>query len=137
MTFAEILEIEDTNKDKIFLHAEGGFYKAYEHSAFLFHTRIKDFKLSYRFIKVVNRQVISLGFPMDSLARWSYNYPLTQLQDKLFCLEINETIDEVEYQNWTELARVCANPQDRYTVQTSIIEKQPVFKTAFDNLMSL
>ena len=137
MTFAEILEIEDSNKDKIFLHMEGGFYKAYEHSAYLFHTHVRDFKLSYRFIKACNRYVISLGFPIDSLAKWSYNYPLVQLQERLCYLETKETVDEVEYQNWTELARVSANPQDRYTIQTSIIEKQPIFKTAMDSLMSL
>ena len=137
MTFAEILEIEDANKDKIFLHEEGGFYKAYEHSAFLFHTLIRDFKLSYRFIKTVNRYVISLGFPIDSLSRWTYNYPLIKLNDRLLCLEVNETVGEVEYQNWTEMARVCANPQDRYTRQTNIIENQPVFKTALDILLSL
>ena len=37
--------------------------KAYERSAFFAHTLIHEFKLSKRYIKTVNMDVISLGFP--------------------------------------------------------------------------
>ena len=39
------------------------FMKAYERSAFFAHTLIHEFKLSKRYIKTVNMDVISLGFP--------------------------------------------------------------------------
>ena len=42
--------------------------KAYERSAFFAHTLIHEFKLSKRYIKTVNMDVISLGFPELHLA---------------------------------------------------------------------
>ncbi len=134
MTFAEILSLEDKNYDKIYLYKEGSFLKAYEHSAFLFHRHIHEFKLSRRFIKTVNRPVISLGFPELSLNKWFYSFKVDRISDKVLCVDIEKTVDEVEYQDWTELARVQANSGDRFTVHTSIIEGQPVYKTAYDLL---
>ena len=67
MTFAEILQREEGNTQSLFLYSEGGFIKLYEHSAYLFNTHVRDFKLSCRFVKTVNRYVVSLGFPANSL----------------------------------------------------------------------
>ena len=122
MTFAEILDIEDANTNRIYLYRAGKFLKVYEHSAFLFHRYIADFKLSRRFIKTVNRYVISLGFPEANLKKWLYAYPVQELDEKRLVCDIEKSVDEVEYQEWTELARVQANPGDRYTVHTSVIE---------------
>ncbi len=135
MTYAEILSLEDNNENKIYLFREGSFLKAYEHSAFLFHRYIHEFKLSRRFIKTVNRPVISLGFPESSLKKWFYAYPVDTISEKLLCVDIEKSVDEVEYQNWTEIARIEANPGDRFTVHTGIIEGQPVYKTAYDILV--
>ena len=63
MTFKEIIERESCNEDSIWLYREGMFVKAYERSAFFAHALIHEFKLSKRFIKNVNMDVISLGFP--------------------------------------------------------------------------
>ena len=63
MTFHEIISRESQNEDSIYLYREGMFMKAYERSAFFAHTLIHEFKLSKRYIKTVNMDVISLGFP--------------------------------------------------------------------------
>ena len=63
MTFHEIISNESQNEDSISLYREGMFMKAYERSAFFAHTLIHEFKLSKRYIKTVNMDVISLGFP--------------------------------------------------------------------------
>ncbi len=63
MTFYEIISNESQNEDSIYLYREGMFMKAYERSAFFAHTLIHEFKLSKRYIKTVNMDVISLGFP--------------------------------------------------------------------------
>lgn len=68
MTFHEIISNESQNEDSIYLYSEGMFMKAYERSAFFAHTLIHEFKLSKRYIKTVNMDVISLGFP-ESLVR--------------------------------------------------------------------
>ena len=71
--------------------------KAYERSAFFIHTYIKDFKLSKRYIKAVNMDVVSLGFPENTLPKWLNGY-------------------------------VYDYAADRYTPNTSVIEKSPVYK---------
>ena len=70
MTFREIIDREDQNTDSIWLYREGMFMKAYERSAFFAHTLIHEFKLSERYIKTVNMDVISLGFPEQTVPKW-------------------------------------------------------------------
>lgn len=134
MNYSEILCLEDANTSKIYLHREGDFLRAYEHSAYFFHRYVSDFKLSRRFIQVVNRYVISLSFPSATLKKWLYAYPCQEYTKDILVCDIEKPWNEIEYQNWTELARIEANPGDRYTVYTSIIEHQPVYKTAYDSL---
>ena len=134
MTYREILDREETNADKIYLYREGMFLKAYEQSAFLCHTHVHPFKLSRRFIKSVNRHVISLGFPEASLKKWLWAFPVNELSEKVLVCEIGHRVEENELQQWRELAAIEANPGDRYTVHTSQIERTPLWKTAYDLL---
>lgn len=70
MTYHEILNAEDQNRNRVILYWQGNFLRAYEHSAFLFHQHIKAFQLSYRYIQTVNRYVVSLGFPAFAARKW-------------------------------------------------------------------
>lgn len=63
----EILRIESENSDKIHFYREGVFYKAYEQSAYLFVTHVKPFMVKKQFVKSVNREVVSIGFPTNSI----------------------------------------------------------------------
>ncbi len=54
----------------ILLYREGVFYIAYEHSAWLFVTSIHNFKAKKRFVKCVSKDVVSIGFPMQSFDKW-------------------------------------------------------------------
>ena len=137
MTYAEILELEGKNADKIYLVRENSFVKAYEHSAFFFHTYVSPFKVSRRYIQSVNRYVHSVGFPEAAIKKWLYAYPWRKISDKLIAFDIDKTWDEVQYQNWLEMVSVSANPADRFTPHTSIIENQPVYKTSYDALCSI
>lgn len=74
MTFREIIGREEQNTDSIWLYREGMFMKAYERSAFFAHTLIHAFKLSKRYIKTVNMDVISLGFPEQTIPKWLNGY---------------------------------------------------------------
>lgn len=137
MSFQEILSREDANRDRVYLYKVAGFLRAYEHSAYLFHRFVHPFKLSCRFIKEVNRNVISLAFPEASLERWLHSYPHEQVTEKVLSYDIGRIFDEVEYHDWYEVSRIHANPGDRYTVYTSVIENQPVYKTAYDALIHI
>lgn len=56
--------------EKIYLYKQGVFWTAYEHSALIL-SRHKPLKISVRFVKTVNQQVISVGFPDATLAFFS------------------------------------------------------------------
>ena len=132
MTFKEIISREDANNDCVWLYREGIFMKAYEHSAFFVHTYIKDFKLSKRYIKAVNMDVVSLGFPENTLPKWLNGYVYDYVSDGLVRCQIRQKFDEVRFHHWKEL--ILVNVADRYTPNTSVIEKSPVYKTAYDFL---
>ena len=54
----------------ILLFLEGGFYRAYEHSALDAIKNLHDFKVTCRFYKAVGERVACVGFPVSSLAKF-------------------------------------------------------------------
>ena len=130
MTFREIIEREDQNTDSIWQYREGMFMKAYERSAFFAHTLIHEFKLSKRYIKTVNMDVISLGFPEQTIPKWLNGYVYEWEQDGLLRCHMRKVFDEVEFHNWKEVVRV--NVGDRFTPHTAVIEKSPLYKVTYD-----
>ena len=55
----------------ILLFLEGGFYRAYEHSALDDIKNLHDFKVTCRFYKAVGERVACVGFPVSSLAKFA------------------------------------------------------------------
>lgn len=49
------------------LYQEGTFYRAYEHSAFLCHKFVKEFKPTHRTMKGIEGSVVFVGFPVTGL----------------------------------------------------------------------
>lgn len=130
MTIAQVLELEKDNWDKIYLFPVGGFYKAYEHSACLFHTHVRPFKASKRFVKSVNRDVVSLGFPIAVTDKWLYGMNRTENPDGYLVCDSPKSCDELEFEHWRDL--VTLNASDRFTPNTSVIENAPVYRTAVE-----
>lgn len=100
MTYAEILAIEDTNVDKIYLHRAGAFLHVFEHSAYFFHRYVHPFKLHRKFIKSVNRYVIYLEIPEAALNKWLFSYTVREVSERLLVCDFEQRLDEVSYQNW-------------------------------------
>lgn len=109
--------------------------KAYERSAFFAHTLINEFKLSKRYVKTVNMDVISLGFPERVVPKWLNGYVYEYIEDGLIRCRMRKCFDEVEYHNWKEV--VSVNVGDRFTPHTSVIEKTPVYKAAYDLMIQI
>jgi hypothetical protein len=65
MTTLQEKLIRETGQ-QIFLYKQGVFWTAYEQSALIL-SRHKPLKISVRFVKSVNKKVISVGFPDASL----------------------------------------------------------------------
>lgn len=135
MTYKEIIERENENMDAVWLYREGLFMKAYERSAFFAHMYIHEFKLSKRYVKTVNMDVVSLGFPEQTMPKWLNGYVYEYVADGLVRCQMRERYDEVRFQNWKDC--VTINAADRYTPNTSVIEKAPVYKTAYDLMIQI
>lgn len=135
MTFAEILNTEAENWNRVYLYREGIFLKAYQHSACLVHLYVHEFKLSCRYIKSVNEKVISLGFPQETAPKWLNRHKYYNLNEKIVICEIDRTLTEPEYETWKDT--VAMNESDRFTPHTHIIEKAPVYKNAYDLLIQV
>lgn len=54
-----------TNKAKFTLYREGIFYKCYNEDAMVFSERVKSYKISVRYVKSVDAEVLSIGFPVS------------------------------------------------------------------------
>lgn len=63
MDLKQKLALETAESTYIYLYREGLFWKAYERSAIKFIQTITVYQVNTRFCKVVNMEVISLGFP--------------------------------------------------------------------------
>lgn len=135
MTYKEIIERENTNVDSIWLYREGMFMKAYERSAFFAHMYIHEFKLSKRYVKTVNMDVVSLGFPVQTIPKWLNGYVYEYVSEGLVRCQMREKYDEVKFQNWKDC--VTINAADKFTPNTSLIEKTPVYKTAYDLMIQI
>ena len=120
---------------KIMQFGEGNFLRAYEHSAYFAHRYIHEFKVTKTYIKVVNQDVVRIGFPVNVFEKWAHGYQHEWIDEKLAKIEMREPFDEMAYINWKD-AQVL-NPNDRFTPHTAIIEKTPVYKVAYDYLLQL
>jgi hypothetical protein len=67
MKISEILKIERNNVDSINLFKEGIFWCSYEKSAWRFVENIKEYRVFKKFVKVVNQDIVYLGFPDNVL----------------------------------------------------------------------
>lgn len=136
-TYQRILNTEDANEDKIYLYKAGKFWKAYNQSAYLFHTYIQSFKLSARIVQKINRRVVSLGFPEDALKKYTYNYLVEKVDDECLMVHFGRCVDETAFDQWMEMAYLRGSIAPQYTPSSSMIEHQPVYKTAYDLLTQI
>ena len=97
----EILKTESENTDKIHFYREGVFYKAYERSAYIFVTRIKPFMVKRLFVKCVNREVVSIGFPTNSLRSYFAADKITEKDNEAEVI-LDTAIVPTDFEKWRE-----------------------------------
>ncbi len=67
-SFEQIVKFENEKpKGVVRLVEANGFYRAYNHSAYLFHQAIAKHKVTRKFVKNINQQLVYIGFPVDRL----------------------------------------------------------------------
>ena len=134
MTQKEILEREAHNTDSIWFYLEGAFYKAYERSAFAFHTRVKEFKVLRKESKTLGRDILYLGFPQAALEKNTSKLLFSRIDEKTIRAALAVPIDEAEFLQWRDAQELALASQSFITPYTKVIEKAPVYKTAYDAL---
>ena len=100
MTIDEKLQRECA--DKVHLYKEGAFWVAYEQSAYLV-SQVKTLKPTKKFIKTVNKEVVSVGFPTSSLGSVTLHFVLKEERgDYNLIFEASESVSESDFLQWKE-----------------------------------
>lgn len=109
-TMKEKLAFEQHNEGTIRLWPEGGFYRAFERSAYLFVNYVRQYEVKRKFVKVVNSDVVDIGFPKSVLDRLGHDVEECNSGCKL--IKLDSAIDEQSFQIWrNSVPQVSARQQ--------------------------
>lgn len=111
-TIVQILENEQENTDRIHLYREGLFLKAYQRSAFQFHTHVKPFRAVKKFYKSTDCNVVMLGFPSSNLERVFPDGNYEQAEDGHIVVAC-PPLDERAYEAWFGIVEMVPEKQVR------------------------
>jgi hypothetical protein len=118
MTKQEILDLEQANSDKIHLLLEGSFWIAYEKSAFRFMRTVKPYKVKKKRIKIVECEMVSLGFPLSALEGLvsEGGLEIVERTDKLVSLRAPDPLTDEEFELWkTDVELFAPAPKQNST----------------------
>lgn len=99
MGIENIIESESLNNGEIHLYLEGMFWKAYQRSAFIFVNQVTSFKITKKYVKLVDENVVSLGFPKDSLVTHFKQEQIEMINKKELIIK-GYKFDIQSYQSW-------------------------------------
>ena len=67
-SYEQVIKFENEKPQGVIRLVEAnGFYRAYNQSAFLFHQVIAQHKVTRKFVKNINQEIVYVGFPADKL----------------------------------------------------------------------
>lgn len=108
---------------KLLLFAEGMFWKAYQESAYLFVKHIKNYQVNNSYIKKVQTDVLSLGFPKPSASKILAGFDYKQSDEKIVISFCPETFIETDYLKWRNEVIPQPVPTRRPSGDTLLIYK--------------
>lgn len=105
MDIKSIVAIESLNKECTYLYKEGIFWRAYEISAYLFVSYVKAYQAIKKYYKVVNAEVVYVGFPATvvddiKVSCLGRQYIVEHISEKEMI--INGNFDSSGYDQWKE-----------------------------------
>jgi hypothetical protein len=103
MTFKERLDREKDNLTKIILFNDRGlFFNLVERSAYVFHTRIKPFKVHVKTLKGVDMPFVYIGVPVDKIDEYLQGMTIEKDEQGNVIAHLNDPIDERAFLAWKE-----------------------------------
>lgn len=131
MKITEIIKIEESNTEKIYLFKEGFFWRAYERSAYRFVKYIRNFQVIKKHIKKVNQEICYIGFPENMLEvilsnqiRMGRMRVLEKTKARV-SIQINKAETKEEFENWKASIIIPALNDEKWVIQK--IKEYPVF----------
>lgn len=125
-SMTELMTKEAIMGTQMYLYKEGFFWKAYQYSAYRVNRRQPGFKLTKKYVKTVSCEVISLGFPDETLHRIFSDEEIVYINEKLIGIPDSVDIDMQGYNEWfqsiplTERTTDVVLPKQRPTPPTSL-----------------
>ena len=116
---------------EIRLYGDGSFYRAYEWSAWLCCRYVRQNKVTRRFVKLLDSDVVYIGFPRTSLQKYVLDgTEVEECEDGSVVLRLSATLFppeseckvlSVDFEAWREHL-----PMAEKTVQKQATDKQPM-----------
>lgn len=130
-TIKEKLRLEaEKSLNTVILHREGVFYIAYEHSAWLFSVAVHTFKVKKQYVKCVGRDVVSIGFPMNSLEKLAAGRSLAVENGAVhLVLPQHEVPCEGTFEEWKSAQPLCASSAVRSETVSATAADVPVLRS--------
>ena len=140
MNISEKIQHNTPNEIKIYL--EGVFWIAYEQSAYYF-WKLKGYKPTKKFVKIVRAEVVSVGFPGSVLEEMGILEKGEKEKKTYIAFEISEAISENEFLEWKKgltmsmlpLVKTGGNMGNVSPSQSSVIEQIKKFDIAIKTPM--
>ena len=108
------------------------FYKLYNQNAMWFLNHVKPYKVSAKFVKTVNQNVFTIGFPQTvlSLNKLQINLKTIKEESNYLCYQVNQTISEQEYASWCNTTLANQTPQQSKVTTQNIVQQLKQFDVA-------
>ena len=94
------LKAEERNERTVRLWPEGYGYKAYERSAYLFVTQVRNYQVCRRYVDAAGQDVVSIKFP--KLVTDSLGLSLRHEDDGSLSFRMDNALDEQHYLQWRD-----------------------------------
>lgn len=101
MTAKELISLESGNHDEIRLYKVGMFWCAYERSAYMMCSQVRELKVKADRVKSAGGQVLcKVGFPLNSFDTTAASLVVTSRTDDVVVLKAPRAITEDQFLEW-------------------------------------
>ena len=115
-TYQDIVTFENAAPSGVIrLVREGKFLRAYNHSAWLFHSCIAKHKVIRKYVKAIQSEVVYIGFPESNLSSTAGGRQTVKTELGFdITLRPEESPDEAEYELWRTTVEVVQASKDDF-----------------------
>lgn len=145
MKIRDIYILEEHNSSNIYLVRDGNFFRAYEHSALLFLDNIVQYHVIKRKYKVINTEMVYLGFPQKVLPKLLKEHHLSIWGETAEYITLQGFSCKQNFKQW-KASFVCNSEEEderNLLMQERVLprfeENHPlhIYKMGFDCMVSI